>query len=96
MSTVRLQPEVRLAEQSHEEIAAGLLEMVFEERGLNELRDRLTDIAAVLSPHELAAVYEIARSMTTDEGGAHLPRLAPMWMQLRKGGGEGLFARGSV
>lgn len=80
-------PAPKLADLPLDEILVRLLDHLVDRKSGTQLRDALADLGNALSPHELAQLYQYLLAMTTEDGHAQLAGVAPMWSQLRNGGG---------
>lgn len=68
MSNAPVRPDAAggaLSERPAEEVAARLVNLVFERRGNALLREVLIDLGNRLSPHELGAIYRLIAEATT-------------------------------
>ena len=81
------QPPTALADRSADEVAAHLLEMMFDDSPAAELQRTLADPGNMMSPHELAEIYQFIAAMTTEDGRVQIAAMAPMWSQLLNGAG---------
>ena len=81
------QPRIRLADQPVEAVALHLLDLLIDKTAGDRLREVMTDLGHMLSPHELGEIYQFIAAMTTEDGRAQIAAYAPMWSQLRNGAG---------
>jgi hypothetical protein len=82
------EPETRLADLPVDKIVLRLLNrMRVRKVGNTKLRDDLSDLGNVMSPHELSQVYQFLAATTSEDGLAQVRGVAPMWSQLHGGGG---------
>ena len=81
------QPPTALADRPADEVAAHLLEMMFDDSPAADLQRTLADLGNMKSPHELAEIYQFIAAMTTEDGRVQIAAMAPMWSQLLNGAG---------
>ena len=70
-----------------DQMATRLLDCLFKKKLHVRLREDLTELGNALSPHELAALYQFIKAMTTEDGRAQIAAFAPMWSPLTNGPG---------